>query len=119
MTHRSIRKAALIVRTADTELHLESLTEEAGYEGMPDGTPAISGDELYVFVRQDGWMLFAEKRGGDPVGCGPERREPEVTDLGNGWWKASNRSAAGSAAPIELRGDDIDRSLTRFAGHQG
>lgn len=81
------------MRTADTELHLESLTEEAGYEGMPDGTPAISGDELYVFVRQDGWMLFAEQRGGDPVGCGPERREPEVTDLGNGWWKVSNRSA--------------------------
>ncbi|MDJ1115108.1 hypothetical protein [Microbacterium dauci] len=88
----------LIVRTADTELHLESLTEEAGYEDMPDGTPAISGDELYVFVRQDGWMLYAEQRGGDPVGCGPESREPEVTDLGNGWWKISNRSAAGTYA---------------------
>ncbi|SDH35718.1 hypothetical protein [Microbacterium sp. 77mftsu3.1] len=88
----------LIVRTADTELRLESLPEEAGYEGMPDGAPALTGDELYVFVRQDGWMLFAEQRGGDVVGCGPDLAEPEVTDLGDGWWKVTNRSEADTYA---------------------
>jgi len=88
----------LIVRTADTELRLESLPEEAGYAGMPDDVPAITGDDLYVFVRQDGWMLFAEQRGGDVVGCGPDLSEPEITDLGKGWWKVANRSEADTYA---------------------
>ena len=88
----------LIVRTGDTELRLESLPEEAGYEGMPDDTPALAGDELYVFVRQDGWMLFAEQRGGDVAGCGLDQKEPEVTDLGGGWWKVANRSEADTYA---------------------
>jgi len=88
----------LIVRTADTELRLDSLPEEAGYEGMPDDVPAITGDDLYVFVRQDGWMLFAEQRGGDVVGCGMDVSEPEITDLGKGWWKVANRSEADTYA---------------------
>ncbi|MFL0565277.1 hypothetical protein ACH0CG_05940 [Microbacterium sp. 179-I 1D1 NHS] len=88
----------LIVRTADTELRLESLPEEAGYEGMPDDIPAITGDDLFVFVRQDGWMLFAEQRGGDVVGCDMDVSEPEITDLGKGWWKVANRSEADTYA---------------------
>lgn len=59
----------LIVRTADTELRLESLPEEAGYAGMPDD-----------------------------VGCGPDLSEPEITDLGRGWWKVANRSEADTYA---------------------
>lgn len=88
----------LIVRTADTELRIESLPAEAGNEGMPDEVPAITGDDLYVFVRQDGWMLFAEQRGGDVVGCGVDVSEPEITDLGKGWWKVANRSDADTYA---------------------
>ncbi len=88
----------LIVRTAGTELRLGSLPDEAGGEGMPDDTPALTGDDLYVFVRQDGWMLFAEQRGGDVAGCGLDQREPAISSLGDGWWKVSNRSYADTYA---------------------
>lgn len=88
----------LIVRIGDKELRLESLPPEAGDSGIPDDAPALTGDDLYVFVRQDGWMLFAEQRGGDVVGCGFNTAEPEVTDLGEGWWKVANKSEAGTYA---------------------
>lgn len=88
----------LVVRSGDTELRLESLPQEAGGSGIPDDAPELTGDDLYVFVRQDGWMLFAEQRGGDVVGCGFDTAEPEVTDLGEGWWKVANRSEADTYA---------------------
>ncbi len=90
----SPREDDLVVRYGDTELRLETLPEDAFFEGAPDGSPVVASDEVYVFVRQAGWWFTAEQRG-DDAGCGPHRYEPVVTDLGGGWHKVSRVGPAG------------------------
>lgn len=76
----------LVVRSGETELHVESMDAAVNLGPVPADLPAVVADDIYVFVRPAGWTLTAMQFTGDPYECGERSIEPEQRDLGGGWW---------------------------------
>jgi len=79
----------LVVRSGNEELRLASLERPIDDPGLPTDHPDVRGDDLFVFVRPAGWPLWAEQFTGAPYECGERTYEPEVAELGGGWWRVS------------------------------
>lgn len=90
---------ALVVRDATTELHLESITIDMNTSNGPIPTETLTGDALYVFVRQAGWTLDASQYvGPGDYACSSWHTTPTVDDLGGGWWRVQPGGPAGDYA---------------------
>lgn len=90
---------ALVVRDASSELHLESTPEDLNDEDFASEPQAtVSGDALYVFVRQPGWSLSADQftGAGGVYSCSSWHAETRIDELGDGWWVVRPGEAAGT-----------------------
>ena len=79
----------LVLRAGDAELWLAPLTVSLNDPIRADDYPAVTADDLFVFVRPIGWPLYAEQFTGTPYECGERSWAPDVVELGGGWWRIS------------------------------